>query len=153
MIRHVWTVYCRQVITDKDTGAVSALQLLDGVTVSVNDDSSSSDKVPVQMDSVLMTVWARRVWDTPVMSRMRIRMVAPDGDVLMSNIAEVDLRDSIMHRLMGRSNVFVVKGNGMYEWVIEREADDGEKGPWIEQARIPVRVEVNNDSLSSTQAE
>ena len=80
-------------------------------------------------------------------------MIAPDGDVLSSNIREVDLRDSIMHRLIGRSNVFVVKGSGMYEWVIEREASDDETGPWIEQASIPVRVDINNDSLSSTQAE
>ena len=60
MMRHVWTVYCRQIITDKDTGGVSALQLLDGVRVSVESNLPSSDKVSVQIDSVLMTVWARR---------------------------------------------------------------------------------------------
>lgn len=143
MMRHVWTVYCRQVITDKDTGTVSALQLLDGVQVSVQSNLPSSDRITIQMDSVLMTVWARRIWDTPVVSRMRVRMMAPDGDELSRNISEVDLRDTTMHRLMGRSNVFVVKGSGMYEWVIEREASDDEMGSWIEQARIPISVEVN----------
>ena len=145
MIRHLWTIYCREVITDKDTGAISVLQLLDGILqFSVEGNSPDSDRVPIPFDSVLLSVWARSVWDMPTVSRIRIRMVAPDGDVLSSDVRKVDLAESPIHRLIGKSSMFVVKGSGVYEWVVERNADHDEEDGWIEQARIPVRVEINN---------
>ena len=146
MMRHLWTVYCRQVITDKSTNAVSLMHVLETLNVDIDDDSP---KVAVAFDAVLITVWGRREWDNPVKCRMRAQMVAPNDDVLADNVREVDLTEHHIRRMLGKGNMFVVTTSGVYEWVISRE---GNKGEWVEEARIPVRVEVNRNPSSTQEA-
>ena len=143
MMRHVWSVYCREIIVDQNTNAVSLMHVLENLHVDTDDDSP---RIAIPFDAMLITVWARREWDTPVSCRMRAQMIAPDKEVLANNVNEVDLTEGHTRRMLGRGNMFVVTTSGVYEWVISRE---GSKGRWVEEARIPVHVEVNRDPSSA----
>ena len=147
MMRHVWTVYCRRAIIEQGTGTLSLFEIageLQVVPVAPNNKSSGSEEVSTaKVNSALATLWARREWDTPVKGRMRITMVAPDGDALFATVREVDLREHSMLRMCAKLDRFVVKTSGVYEWVIEHEDDEG---TWIEDAGIPVIVKVEDSS-------
>ena len=143
MIRHVWSIYCRDIIIDQKTNAVSVVNILETLHVSLTDDLP---RATVPFDNVLATLWARREWDAPAKGRMRIKMIAPDGDVLTDEVKEVDLSQDHLQRLIARGKVFIVKMSGVYEWVILREASQGE---WIEEARLPIYVEVKKNPPST----
>ena len=137
MIRYVGAVFCRQVIVDKATDAVSVMELIDTIQISGKRDSSSQT-ISIPFKWALMTIWTRHEWDTPVESQVRIQLITPDGDVIAENIETVDLSERIGKQLIGISDTFVAKGSGIYEWRIYRKDDDEEE--WIEEARLPVNV-------------
>ena len=144
MMRHVWTVYCRRAIIERGTGALSLIDVAGELQATPNSQpSSSKEESTARVNSALATLWARREWDTPVKGRMRVTMVASDGDALFDAVREVDLREHLMLRMCAKLNRFVVKASGVYEWVIEQEGDDG---TWIEDARIPVFVKAEDPS-------
>lgn len=143
-MRHVWTVYCRRAIIERGTGALSLIDVAGELQATPNSQpSSSKEESTARVNSALATLWARREWDTPVKGRMRVTMVASDGDALFDAVREVDLREHLMLRMCAKLNRFVVKASGVYEWVIEQEGDDG---TWIEDARIPVFVKAEDPS-------
>lgn len=149
MMRHLYTIFCRRVMTDRDTGNTSILDVVDNLQFPVESDSSNLEEPSgVPLEHALVTAWSRREQDLPVVTQIRIRLTAPDGSVLSHNILKVDLRENIAARLVGRSKVFTFKGGGIYEWIIEREAGEDEEGAWIEQTRIPFGVEADHDALA-----
>ena len=142
MIRHVWTVYCREVLIDKRTNNVSMIQAIESIGLSVGgDEIDSGEDINVPFNSWLITLWARKAWDTPVTSKMRIRFIGPDGSELINSTTIVNLQEHRRNRANAEMNGLRVKESGVYEWVVERLEDDREDS-WVEEARIPVGIEI-----------
>ena len=142
MIRHVWTVYCRSVLTDKETNNVSLIQALESIHFKgVGDGTDSGKRTAIPFNSSLITLWARKAWDTPVTSTMRIRFIGPDESELLNSTFVVNLQDQERTRSIARLNALGINGSGVYEWVVDRVGED-EEDEWVEEARVPVAVTV-----------
>lgn len=142
MIRHVWTVYCREVLTDKETNSVSTIQALESLHFGTSvDENVSGQSQLVPFESKLITLWARREWDTPVTSTARIRFLGPDGSELLNSTVLVNLEEHLRIRSTANLSNLGIKGSGFYEWVVDRAGSGGED-EWVEEARIPLQVEI-----------
>lgn len=143
MIRHLWTVYCREVLTDQETNNVSMIQALESIHLSASGGENVSGQGHfVPFDSKLITLWARQEWDTPGTSTMRIRFFGSNGSELLSSTVVVDLQDHLRRRTTANLSGLSIVGSGFYEWVVDRAGCNGED-EWVEEARIPVQIEVD----------
>lgn len=139
MIRHVWTIYCRELLIDQETNNASLIHTLEQLNFTVEGDEPDLTEVNViPFDSTLVSAWVRRAWDTPAQSQMRVQFVGPDGSDLLGGLTPIplDLREHRRLRTISNLKAIGIKGSGIYEWVIERD----EEGEWVEEARIPVHV-------------
>ena len=147
MIRHIWTVYCQDVLIDRQNN-VSMIRVIDQITLGPEADGVELYEIPVS--SKLITLWTREEWDTPVTSKMRMRFIGPDGSELPSSAPSmvVDLQEHLRSRVTGELDNLLIKGSGTHEWVVER-LDEGKEDSWIEEARIPVEIKIKRSDEGS----
>ncbi|MCZ0936399.1 MAG: hypothetical protein OXJ54_14590 [Gemmatimonadetes bacterium] len=142
MIRHIWTVYCKEQLVDTATNNTSLIGILEQLNIGVDDESELTQLKIISFDSRLVTLWARRAWDTPVKSEMRIRFLGPEGSDLAEPVTyDVDLRQHLRVRVFTAVQTIGVTSSGVYEWVTERRGDADEE-EWVAESRIPIEVRV-----------
>lgn len=142
MMRHIWTVFCREVVIDAETNSASLLHILDELDVTMDANTEQQEINTARGKAVLMSLWARRAWDEPVTSQAKIQLLAPDGSTLVDNTVLVDLSENRLSRLKGNLVGLPVTTTGWYEWAIMRQEDQIEGG-WVEEARIPIHIKVS----------
>ena len=142
MIRHIWTVYCSEQVVDAKTNNVSLIQVVEQLNIGVKEESELAQPKPISFDSTLVTLWARRAWDTPTVGEIRTRFIGPDGsDLGEPHTHEIDLQESLRMRVFMAVKGIVIKDTGVYEWVTERRGDIDEE-EWVEESRIPIDIRV-----------
>ena len=138
-MRHVWTVYCNERLVDADTNNVSLIQVLEQLNFEVSESDLREPK-RVVLDSMLVTLWARRE-NAPNSGEMRITFLDPDGTDFGEPVSHpVDLGEQLRARVFTTVKGIVVKDSGIYHWVIESRDDDGDE--WVEVSRVPVEIRV-----------
>ena len=136
MPRHIWSVLCRSVSTDKDSNNVSLLEVTEQLGGSVMGEVKP-DAIPFQLSFV--TLWSRSDPDQGEKAAARLRLLGPNGgDAAPSIQQEVDLT----HFRRLRTKVLLAslpyRGPGQYEFSVELEEDT----TWVEVARIPLEINV-----------
>lgn len=127
MPRHVWSVLCQQVITDRETNTTSYITCL---------DSFGLREFPEPFPSVFLgSLWKRSEEGDAI--EMRVRVFSPDGDVLLTRAhPRKEFGDFQRYRINLRLGGFDITAPGDYEFVVEHRHDIG----WEEDVRIPVTV-------------
>ena len=136
MSRHVWTVLCKTVSTDKESNNVSLFNVTEelGGTV-VGEERPRS--IPYQL--TLVTLWTRSDAATPERDSARVRLLTPDGgEAFDANLHEVDLSQYKRARHQLAFGALPYRGPGRYEFVVELQDDAG----WTEKARVPLDVTI-----------
>jgi hypothetical protein len=140
MIQHIWTVPCRVTITDQDTNNVSLIEVVEEINLApaaVRFDPARP-RLPLFFDVV--TLWARERSDDPEVGFGRVLLFSPQGDLLIEQSTEIDLREKRRLRTFGRIIEFPTRGPGVYHFRVERRAGDGEE--WQLAAMIPLDVTI-----------
>lgn len=141
MARHVWSILCKRVLVDKDSGEnLSAIDLVDYVYVHRLAPTDDLTKLTaVKFDLQLVSTWFRSRLDQPERARARLSMNYPDGARASSSepfILELDT--AVRMRTFVKVGLLPFDGPGVYEFIVELQTPDG--GGWTEVAHLPIAV-------------
>lgn len=134
MAKHIWSVVCTQVVTDKDTNNVSYFNVVESIPI---------DRLPNQVAPGFMvgTMWLNDD-ESPV--KMRVRVLDPKGDVRhQRELDELSFNGNRRYRINLQVAGFVVAQPGTYKYEVAQRLGD----EWRIQAVIPV------DFVAATEAE
>lgn len=134
MIEHVWTVISSGVVVDHDTNNISIFNILE--EISVPEDAIKNEAIGVLVE--IVTLWVRSDLSKPEKGTSRIRLLAPNGEVLETAESEVDLATYERLRSRGLFQGLPYQGEGVYRFVLELQEDD--KSGWKQVASIPLKV-------------
>ncbi len=134
MIDHIWTVLCRNTVTDRESNNIS----IQGVLEQINITGPKGEGI-VPIEAELVTLWSRSKLDQPERTRSRFRLVDPDGKQVGKDVVyDVDLTTHARSRNKIKMSGFPVKAPGKYEFCVDTERDR----QWIQVARVPLEVRI-----------
>ncbi|MFW6216539.1 MAG: hypothetical protein ACOC3Y_01785 [Desulfohalobiaceae bacterium] len=127
MIRNVWTVLCRDIITDQETNAVSYVRCI---------EEGSASSLPVSIGPVFLgTLWEKQDQEQ-IRVGFRIILLTPGQERQTVLQTKPLVLDRLRHRLNFRVNSLHLQEFGTYHLSLECLA--GRK--WVEAARLPVLI-------------
>lgn len=144
MAEHVWSILCSSSIIDRETQAVSLLNIVEIFTITepaaiLNQALETKAAFQVQME--LWSQWFRSDYATPETVTVRCSLVAPGEERLPPQSFLVSLEEAPTAHTKLRISLFPFRGAGVYSWVIEKRVGDPDN--WEVVARIPIELNVN----------
>lgn len=135
MSRHLWSVLCQSVITDRETNSVSYINSIEEIT---------AVQLPVRLPLVFVgTLWQKD--DKGSDLEVRVRILAPDG----RDIRETTFGPQPFRQLRWRLNFGFegaqLEGVGEYSFVIEHKIAK----EWSEATRLPLAVKLQTQAKSA----
>jgi len=92
----------------------------------------------VPFDATFVSCWARQDASTPVSAQMRLRVLGPHQEELLSGISEIDLRTALRSRNLGTLSGLNAGGPGTHEFEVSWRLNDADQ--WHAVALIPVDI-------------
>lgn len=135
-MKHIWTVICRNVLEDKNTGNLSLVDILDRISFSADLPEEGPYTIPIHQPYYVVTSWLKpdRVSASDFFTR--IRFLSPDGAVLVNHEEKLEFEHSSKLRVSGQVGSLPFIVNGMYEFEVAYLDND----EWEVVARIPVEI-------------
>jgi len=127
MIRNVWAVLCRDIITDQESNAVTYIRCI---------EEGVASSLPVHIGPVFVgTLW-EKTGEEPEPVSFRLILISPDrkGQVVLQTRPVI--LDRPWHRLQFRLNVLHLADYGMHALLVEFNRDE----KWEAAARLPVFI-------------
>lgn len=137
-MHHVWTVLCRQVITDRDSNQLTLVNAVENVLVRPLVDQIPDDAV-IPLDWVLVSMWTRSNLDAPEEAQYRVMLLSPDSEpspitaIDGSTVFRVDMTEKRRMRTQLQITTLRVGPPGTYAFRV----DLGVKSKWTTVAIIP----------------
>jgi hypothetical protein len=127
MVRHVWTVICTTIITDRETNATSYINTIEAAGV---------PSFPALLPPLSIGTNWRKDSDELVSLRIRVKFALPDGSV--RNVVQVPDTDVTRrrHRLNIVCGEIEVREPGVHFFVVQIK----QKDRWETVCRIPLDV-------------
>ena len=130
---HVWTVLCRQVITDVSSNNVSLINVVERIVFQAVGDGNA---IPYPVE--LVTMWTRSQPDEPEVSEAQVSLLSPSDASLIDSINyDVDLSEHLRLRVNGQFQAIPFTESGIYKFLVERREADG---MWQLVASIPLEI-------------
>lgn len=128
MASFIWAVICQQIITDRETNAVSYINALEAIALG---------RFPTQLPPLYVaTLWQKTAENDKV--EMRIKVYAPDGSTVHTEDGPIAKFGKEFRRY--RVNMLVVGASapkpGVYQYAVEQK----QGGAWREVAKYPLEV-------------
>ncbi len=134
MIDHVWSVLCKNTVTDRESNNISIHGVLEQLTIT---GPKGEGVLPIEAE--LVTLWSRSKLDQPERTRSRSRLVDPDGAQIGKDVVyDLDLTTYTRFRNRIVMSGFPVKAAGKYEFCVDIERD----GQWIQVAKVPLEIRI-----------
>lgn len=130
-----WAILCREPTIDVENNGMT----LKGIV----EELHFTGKVPEEpsvapIGAQLIALWDRSDYNTPECATARFVMVGPDGQRSDAGELNVDLKDNRRYRTRLNLEGVPVTGPGMYHFLVESRASEGES--WIEAFCSPLEV-------------
>jgi hypothetical protein len=127
MIRNIWTVLCRDIITDQESNSVSYMRCI---------EEGSASRLPVQIGPVYLgTLWEKQ-GTNPDTVQFRVVLVSPAQNSQAILQTKPMSLDRPRHRLHFRLNSLELAEYGTYTILLECYASE----KWLQVARLPVLI-------------
>jgi hypothetical protein len=127
MIRNVWVVLCRDIITDQESNSVSYLRCI---------EEGFARELPVKIGPMFLgTLW-EKTGEERESIRFRVTLATPDNTVKAVLQTNPVVMDRPRHRLHFRINSVDVTNFGLYQVIFEYNTGT----EWIQASRLPVLI-------------
>lgn len=127
MLRNVWAVLCRDIITDQETNSVTYVRCI---------EEGTAASLPVRIGPVYLgTLW-EKAGQKPVNVQFRVSLVTPDNTRQTLVQTKTLVMDRARHRLHFRLKAISIEDFGTYLVLLEGRQDQ----KWIQAARLPVLI-------------
>lgn len=139
MARVAWAVLCQKALQDKETGAISMIEVLEQLVFSSNDpqlDTANVATIPIHAALVVLTT--RDNPDIPEPEApIQLRVFGPKGkEIFSSEPLNGSLENHMNHRHTMRMEGIPFVENGVHHFCIY--VPRGER--WVKQADVPIRL-------------
>lgn len=135
-MRHVWTVFCRNVLEDKNSGNLSLVDIVERLTFSAELPEERPFAVPFPVPIYIVSSWLKSDKNDNSDYYIRIRFVSPEGTELVTNEQKLEFEESAKLRISGQVGSLPFTINGSYEFEIAYRSDNN----WKVVARIPLEM-------------
>ena len=138
MPKHLWSIPCQQVLTDRETNAVSYINCIEGFAVT---------ELPAPFPPIFIgTLWSKTAQKDAV--EMRIRVSAPSGKIIHSHSHEPKVFGLYSrYRINLHISGFDIAEEGVYTFIIEHKEEDD----WIEDCLLPIPITKINITASESE--
>lgn len=136
-MEHIWTIVCQITSEDKNTSALSLINVLENISFSADIPESEADDVVIPLNFHLVTTWCREETDSSDENEVKVRLMSPTGEDLGGPDLKISFNESQNTRYNVNFQGFPYKGDGIYRYVLFN-VKDGEN---VEVQRIPILVE------------
>ena len=127
MIRNVWSVLCRDIITDQESNAVTYIRCI---------EEGAAAKLPVHIGPVFLgTLWEKTGPD-PETVTFRVVLVSPDQRRQAILQSRPVILDRPRHRLQFRLSALALTEFGPYMLLVEFK----QNAKWETAARLPILI-------------
>ncbi len=127
MIRNVWSVLCRDIITDQETNSVTYVRCI---------EEGSATGVPVSIGPIFLGSLWEKEGEKEESFRFRIVLVRPDRTARALLQTNFMVLDRPRHRLNFRINTLDITSFGIHYVVVEYGRDE----KWNRAGRIPLLI-------------
>lgn len=127
MIRNVWAVLCRDIITDQESNSVTYLRCI---------EEGAAVRLPIQIGPVFLGTYWEKTGDGPETTAFRMTLVLPSQKSRTILQTRPVTMDRPRHRLHFRLNALTLDEFGNYMIVLEFRQHDS----WETAARLPVSI-------------
>ena len=143
MIRHVWSVLCRNSSIDETTNNVSLFVVLEQVGITLMEplpEAEVDEKRTIPIESEIVSLWERTP-DQPESGHARIRFKSPGGSVLFQAPPfELDL-SKLRLRTRVKLGGFPFVGSGRYVVEVRQQTADSGRSRWKTVAQLPLMID------------
>ncbi len=130
-----WAILCREATIDAETNGMT----LNGIVEELHFTGKIPEEPSVAAIGVqLIALWDRSDYKISERPTARFVMVGPDGQRSHAGEVDVDLKENRRYRTRLNLEGVPVTGPGMYHFLVESRASEGES--WIEAFRSPLEV-------------
>ena len=135
-MRHIWTVFCRNVLEDKNSGNLSLVDILERTTFSADLPEERPFTVPFPIPFYIVSSWLKPNENDDSNYYTRIRFISPEGTELVNNEQILEFENSAKLRISGQVGSLPFTVNGIYEFEVAYKKHHN----WEVVARIPLEI-------------
>ncbi len=144
MPKLVWSVVCKQAITDELSRNVSLVEVVEQIQVMGSDARAMN---PILLPCCVVNLWTRTTWDEPETAVQRLRWLMPNGNSVVGPESIVRLDPTRRVRIIIEVGELSTCGTGVYYFKTEARREDSQE--WIEHGRTPIQIDwVESKSVS-----
>ncbi|MFO8088497.1 MAG: hypothetical protein R6U13_01555 [Desulfatiglandaceae bacterium] len=127
MIRNVWGVLCRDIITDQESNSVSYIRCI---------EEGFARDLPVRIGPMFLgTLWEKNGEDQEII-RFRVALACPDKTIKAILQTNPITMDRPRHRLHFRLKSMEVTSFGTHQIIVEYN----QEREWLQAARLPILI-------------
>lgn len=142
MARHVWSVLCRQAITDQQSNVISLLNAVEEFkfkrTPSL-EEIPKKTSIDIPVDLSLVSLFIRSDENKPENPLCRVTIVTPDKQKFVLPEAELGLVEKKRARAIINFQSLVFTVSGQYEYLVQTKKNEKEKS-WRKCVSIPLDI-------------
>jgi hypothetical protein len=145
MIKHIWSVLCRQSVIDQETNNISLLNILERLSVTVKQIGlTDEDKATIPIDYEIVSFWVKKATNRKVKAEVKTTLISPKREKLSEQIQKLEIPAKIK-RMRSRMKIqgFPVKGAGQY--IFRIAIKDTNKQQFKIIAEIPLEVDLRKE--------
>lgn len=146
-MKHIWTVFCRDVLEEKSTDVPSLINVTERIGFRGDLPDERPCTLPFPFPVHIVSNWWREESDVSNDFVVRVRFLAPDRTELRSLPYDIEFGPGTKFRSIGRIVDLPFTENGVYEFEISYQ--DG--GEWIQVAGIPLEIVHEQSDLDKDQ--
>lgn len=132
-MRHIWTVLCKQSITDVRTNNVSLIESLERIQF----PNETEQVRGLNLVFEIISMWWRTDLKTPEQGIGQVMMLSPKKEKLLEYDIEINLKDHQKSRSSLIIQGIPFDGFGIYEFIIQVKTNDSD---WIKVSETPLEI-------------
>lgn len=153
MAKHIWTIICKRAITDRDSGNLSIIEIIDTMTIQGESSELPVTTAPVvarytgkfivfPADIALISRWRRTDPETAEVQMLRLRLLDPAGRALAGSFPlSVDLTKEFQTQIVARlPQLLVSPGGGIHTLQLQAPRGEGENQGWRTAVKVPLTI-------------
>ena len=148
MAEHVWSVLCYQAVIDRDRNNVSLLSVIEQLKVEESQEEiteriSASGAAGIELKCEFIASWVRSDHDSPEEGLMRLVLIPPSGEEVVTGEAPINLTRTFAFRQKYQLDGIPWRGFGIYWFVTEQKVGSD----WRIESRVPLDVLMSTPEL------
>lgn len=141
MVKHIWSILCKESVINQETNAISLLNVFEGFQVSVGKDAPNNQElvIPAEYEIVSLLRKESKVEET---ISLRVSLFNPENKMIAEPvITQLTIpKDRNNHRHRVKSFGFKITKQGTYKFIVEIKQRDSKEFSMVSELPVDVSI-------------